>query len=761
MVITLILLTTIFLITLAGLSYFQIEKNISENTTKLSENFSNHLNNEIDKNVRLLNSSIHFIKNNPSIQQAFRNRNRSRLYNLSVPIFNEILLPNGISHFYFIRADHTTFLRVHAPDKHGDLIERQTTMKASQLNQDSYKLELGTMGTLTLRYVSPWKDTQGDQLGFIELGIDLPNLLNSLHSYIKNPMVLAIDKQNISQKNWQAGASLFHEKRLPWKTSEQHLFSATSLNKAYLQKLEANIQQGQLENEWTPVAVLDKQHTQVGTVFIATPYTTWRKEAFLEALFNSTLIASILLMMAFVMLYYTRKLYLTDNYLKQTLTELNLVASYDRLTNLHNREYFFSHFTQKLKGRQNNQSTCALCLIDIDNFKKINDQHYYGYGDEVLVAFSQYLKSLTPSEEQIARLGSDDFIMILEKFENRQKIEEFLTPLKRVDCFLEDKYRSIEITNSIGVCEVITPFSDLTAEQVFYRAELALHEAKRQGKQKIHFFEDDIEASLVRELHIEKGLIEAIQNDQLELYYQAKYNLKNRELSSFEVLVRWPQEDGSFISPAEFIPIAEKSRLIIELDNWVFQQACQQYLNWKSQGQDINLTINLSGRYLMETDLNESIIEYLDNLGIEPGKISFEITEHSLISAQEMHIQKLEALKNAGILIYLDDFGTGYSSLSYVQNFPVSVLKIDQAFVRHAPTKKKDFELMKAIVSMGHSLGLSVVAEGVETQQHEKAVQEVGCDNGQGYFYHRPQAADDIDFNAIGQIPKRPSPRVC
>lgn len=348
-------------------------------------------------------------------------------------------------------------------------------------------------------------------------------------------------------------------------------------------------------------------------------------------------------------------------------------------------------------------------------------------------------------------MGGDEFVLLVPR-SDMEYLGQLIASLILAEKVFDIEGQQIYISTSIGISHY--PEDGRTSDELLQHADVAMYHAKNQGKSRYQFFEPTMNEALHRQNFIENGLREAIVNNELQLYYQAQFNLENKELIGFEALARWIRPDGTVISPAEFIPIAEKSRLILELDKWVINEACRQYLVWLQEGFDCIIDVNLSGRYLDGTESKQSFCGIMEQYQIPAGKVNIEITENTLIEANELQINQLKTLSDKGIRLSLDDFGTGYSSLSYLKNFPVAVLKIDQSFVRDAPEDSNDFSLMQAIVAMGHSLGLEVIAEGIETQEHEKVAIEVGCDRVQGYFYHKPMPANALDFNQLCHLNK-------
>lgn len=603
------------------------------------------------------------------------------------------------------------------------------------------------MGTLTLRYVSPWINESGKLIGYIELGIDLPNLIQKLKTFENSPSITVFNKRDIEKKHWQTGESIFKEHRLDWNLAKDQLFIAYLLNATTLQQITQQPDYLHSSLEWIPISIENQQQTTIAELFVQSPYTLWKKEALTNAIVSSAIITAMILLVISFVLHFVRRIRQSDKNLHQAVAELNHMATHDALTKLYNRNYLFAQLEAYINSKLPNPAPFYICLLDIDHFKKINDQHFHGFGDLVLTAFADYLIQSLPQAKWLSRAGGDQFIFVLEH-QTQQAIQHALQPLKRFLCFQEDKYKTLEITSSIGVSfiDLNKESTSFCAEQAFHQAELAMLDAKQNGKQTSRFFQPELVSVVQREIKIENALKQAIENQELTLYFQKKYDLFTQQTTGVEALVRWPQAEGGFISPGEFIPIAEKSRLIIELDSWVFNAACKQYLKWQNEGTPTQININLSGRYLMEMNIEETILHQLERLNIPPKDFGIEITEHHIMTATSDHIQKIDTLKKAGIAVYLDDFGTGYSSLSYVQNFPISILKIDQSFVKNAPNNAKDFGLMKAIISMGHALDLKVIAEGIETQEHEQVARSLGCDLGQGYFYHRPQPPEAIEF---------------
>lgn len=741
-----------------GAAYVQFQSTLDRHIQKNLKDVTNQFHTRIQTETRFLEGSLRLLQNNDKLQQAFINEDRETLIHLTQPIFQQVFLPNQVTHFYLTGPDRVNFLRVHAPDRFGDLIDRHTQKTSAQTQRISTGIEMGVFGTSTLRSVLPWYNEQKELIGYLELGIDLDNVIQQLSDTTEHPMFMALDKKHLDRQSWQQAQSIF-EQKLPWTTFDQFVVSGnTGLTQKALMALPSPAQllesQSPLsapslflqQTSWQPVALKDVEQRPIGYLFVSLDLEQWQQSFWLKTFYSSLIFIFVSILVIIGVQHYRQRIHNAEEEVQTTLQELNYIASYDQLTDLPNRDLFFIELDQHIKEAQLFQQSLTVCFIDIDDFKKINDTMGHAFGDKLLKAISEYLLQHLREVDILSRFGGDEFVLLI-PHSDMDYLSAIIPYLLLTNQPFDIDHHHIYISTSIGISHY--PQDGEQGEALLRHADMAMYHAKHQGKSRYRFFEEEMNLALRHQNKIETALREAIKQNQLSLHYQAQFDLNTQEFLGFEALVRWITPDGAMISPGEFIPVAERSRLILELDDWVINEACRQYHVWAQAGYDISIGVNLSGRFLYERELKKDIVKKLEAYQVPYDRIGIEITENTLIEATDTQVKQLEVLAEKGIKLSLDDFGTGYSSLSYLKNFPVQVLKIDQAFVRDAPTDRNDYTLMEAIASMGHSLGLKVIAEGIETDAHEKVAKAVGCDRVQGFYYHKPQPANALDFNKL------------
>ena len=426
-------------------------------------------------------------------------------------------------------------------------------------------------------------------------------------------------------------------------------------------------------------------------------------------------------------------------------SKLKFLAYKDPLTNLSNRTDLMKRLRDAIaisKGLQ--QNTVAVLFMDLDQFKKINDTLGHKAGDELLCEVARRLKLVCRSEDIIARWGGDEFIVALQGDISKQtiasKAQEILDIMRRPVAINNKEF---SIPTSIGIA--LSEHGSMSADQLIQSADIAMYTAKVSGRDNYQHFEPYMAEAATRSVTVEGLIKQGLENKEFSLFYQPKVYSDGNKVIALEALIRWQHPEKGMISPGEFIPIAENSNLIIDLDEYVLRTAVNQLSQWKKQG--INSTpvsVNISGKSLISLQLVPYVERLLNEYQLPGHLLEIEITEGVLIQDIECCIQVLEQLKALNISISIDDFGTGYSSLNYLKRLPLDILKIDQSFVDECSTKEEDRQICATIVNLAQSLSLHVVAEGVENQQQLTTLMNLGCEIFQGYYFYKPLPAQEV-----------------
>ncbi|MAK48403.1 MULTISPECIES: EAL domain-containing protein [unclassified Marinobacter] len=430
---------------------------------------------------------------------------------------------------------------------------------------------------------------------------------------------------------------------------------------------------------------------------------------------------------------------------KQARDELYRRASFDDLTGLPNRHFMEAELSSRLDEADRLQQELAVVFIDLDNFKIINDTRGHHHGDSLLKAVAETLRGELRGGDLLSRFGGDEFVLLIFDFEGPEGIHELVCRLidaleHRVhlegDCY--------QVTASFGVS--LFPHNGTTVAELMGNADAAMYQAKETGKNGVCFYTPDINDRLVSYQEITNLLRDALNNDGLELFFQPQISLADRTCDSCEALLRCFHGQSRAVSPAIFIPVAEKSGLINRIGEWVIEAACKQLDAWQDTPlKNLRVDINLSGRQLTNPHLASHILETVERYNLQPNQLGVELTENEVFGTDESQTKQLEKLKQAGVHISIDDFGTGHSSLVYLRKLPVCGIKIDRSFLQHAMQNSADMAIMEAMVTVGHSLGLSVLVEGVETDEQAQLVTELGCDLAQGFLYAKPMPANKVE----------------
>ncbi|MBP3951559.1 EAL domain-containing protein [Bacillus suaedae] len=437
---------------------------------------------------------------------------------------------------------------------------------------------------------------------------------------------------------------------------------------------------------------------------------------------------------------------------KKTDEMVQYLAYHDTLTGLANRRLFYNELSEAFSAAKQHDHIVGLMFLDLDRFKFINDTLGHDIGDLLLVAVARRLEGCISSLDTISRLGGDEFTFILPN-STREKTAKVAKKISEVlsQVFIIEG-QEVYITASIGIS--IYPSDGGNIETLIKHADTAMYAAKDSGKDNFRFYTPSMNEVFSRHMLLEKGLREALKNNELELYYQPKIHIITGQVVGFEALIRWNHPYLGLVSPAEFIPLAEETGLIIPIGKWVLRSACLQARIWQQQGYSfVKMAVNLSVVQFQDEGLISEIIRVLAETGLAHDSLELEITEGISIDDNQSFLAKLIELKALGIRISIDDFGKGYSSLSYLQKLPIDTLKIDKSFIQ-GMTSEKGIDLVEAILTIGHQLNLTIVAEGVEEPSQLEMLRRLGCDELQGYLFSKPIPAEAVEEKLIelGQI---------
>lgn len=428
---------------------------------------------------------------------------------------------------------------------------------------------------------------------------------------------------------------------------------------------------------------------------------------------------------------------------KQSEELIHHLAYHDALTDLPNRRMYTQHLSREIMQAKRFQSNLAVLFLDLDRFKDVNDSFGHDVGDLLLVEAANRLKACLRPNDVAARLGGDEFTVLLSQLTDREEAaalaNRIMEALQR-PFILQD--HSFNVSCSIGIA--LYPQDGDNADDLLKRADTALYTVKSRGKNGYDFFDPTMEAKSLERILMENELRKAIEQEQFQIYYQPKIDIATDTLTGMEALVRWVHPELGVIPPNRFIPIAEETGMIIALGEWILRQACRQNKIWHDQGYLLKVSVNLSARQIYQKDLVEMIKQILAETELAAEWLELEITESIFVKMEEA-TAVLQQIRDIGIHISIDDFGTGYSSFSYIKSLPVDTIKIDASFIRDIHHNQESQAIVKAIVTIAQSLNMNVIAEGIELNDQAAALQQNGCDHGQGYLFSRPLATDDFE----------------
>jgi len=428
----------------------------------------------------------------------------------------------------------------------------------------------------------------------------------------------------------------------------------------------------------------------------------------------------------------------TDEELARREEELAFMATHDALTGLPNRTLILDRVEQMLARCARSQAQIAVLFVDVDNFKAVNDTLGHAAGDQLLQGVAARLDGVVRGSDALGRLGGDEFVVVCEELSSEagpelvaERLLEALRPSFKLGA---DEETHFTVSASIG----IAVGGRTSAEELLRQADIAMYQAKWDGKNRYAVFESGMQDTIQERAELETDLRDALERNEFFLAYQPTFALSDMSTTGVEALIRWKHPVRGIIPPDEFIPLAEETGLITEIGKWVLQHACSQGAVWRNAGYALGMAVNVSASQLDSDQLIADIEGALSNSGLEPGALTIEITETTLMRNVEETARRLAGIKQLGVRIAIDDFGTGYSSLAHLQRFPVDALKIDRSFIAGLSENKESETLIHTLVQLGKALSIETLAEGIEEQQQLSLLRGEDCDSGQGFLFARP-----------------------
>jgi len=428
----------------------------------------------------------------------------------------------------------------------------------------------------------------------------------------------------------------------------------------------------------------------------------------------------------------------------QELLKVSHLLQYDALTELPNSTLLGDRLPQAIAVCRRHDTQLAVMFIGLDRFKRINNALGYPVGDEMLKQVSQSLVATVRASDSVFRYGSDQFVLILNDIKHPQQTQYIAEKL--LGAISTTHYvagHDLSVTASLGIS--IYPNDSFSAVELIKNAETAMHTSKAHGPNDFSFFVNEMNLRAQAQQSLESAIRQGLQRDEFILHYQPKLDLSSGRIVGAEALIRWHQPDHGWIYPSAFIPVAEDSGLIVPLSQWVLRQACEQAQAWRAAGLPaLCISVNISAIDFRQRNFVANLAAILQRTGLTPSLLELEITESVLMQNVEDTLVTLQDIKALGVRLSIDDFGTGYSSLSYLRRFPIDVLKIDQSFVRGLGENSQDAQLISAIISLGKSLDLNIIAEGVETLEQLEFLKAHRCEEGQGFLFSKAVAAAEF-----------------
>ncbi len=504
----------------------------------------------------------------------------------------------------------------------------------------------------------------------------------------------------------------------------------------------------QLENHVHLLSKLSEQEERESWLNIQKNYIEFKTHEYkVIQLYETITIAFLAFFLIAILLTIRQQRLIKQNRKQQA--ELHHQAFFDPLTGIANRKNLEKTLDEKIEQAQHNQHSFYIALIDLDDFKNINDLLGHYAGDQLLQKTVSIFRKMIRHDDIFGRLGGDEFLIIFNEYTSHHQLIATLNQIKQAfnNPILVDG-NEFKITISIGVAcypkDVCAETSQIT-QHLIKSADIAMYEAKNRGKNQFHFYDAQLEARIQLEHKMDKEIERAIELNEFELYYQPQIDAKSQRVVGAEALIRWHHPQKGLTMPGEFIEFIEKGYHTSQFGEWVISNAIKQQKIWRNKGMLIPLSVNLSVKHILSPNFFQRISGLIEETGADLQQLVFEITEYELIQSQELAIHDLNKLQQNGFKFHLDDFGTGYSSLSYLSQLPVEAIKIDKSFIDYIAPGREKQNLVEAIIHIGDTLNKDIIAEGVETQYQVEFLRNSGCETLQGYYYSKPITANDFE----------------
>ncbi|MBI5138065.1 MAG: EAL domain-containing protein [Nitrospirae bacterium] len=705
---------------------------------------------EMLHDAETLHTAIDMVRNLPTVGDAFARGDRAALLAATAPLLAQLREQLGVTHFYFHGPDRVNLLRVHQPDRFGDRIDRFTTVQAQRTQSPVWGLELGPLGTLTLRMVAPWPGPSGETVGYVELGMEIDRVLDHIRRVLDVDMPLWLRKNLISRGGWEAGMWMMGRKGADWDAYPGVVLSGQSHSDLPARLLERAFDEtgvaarsiaydvGGNQFLGTPLPLTDVTGAQVGWMIVVSDVTAVY-HADTVKVFVAGAVA--LLVAALLALFFRWRIGMVARTLTHREEQVTHLATRDPLTGLVNRAGFLERLARALGEGPPDDRRTAVLVLDLDRFKSINDSLGHTVGDLVLKEVVARIAGVVREGDTLARLEGDEFAILAQGLKGEDTVEALAERVIHVtDPPIEMGASTLRLSCSVGVARAPEDGGD--ALELLRKADVAMHQAKAAGRGRYSFFAAEMGDRVAERMRLESAIHAALAQGQFQLYYQPQVGTRSRGIIGAEALIRWIHPEWGLIRPDRFVPILEETGLIREVGLWVIKQACRDAQAWNPA---MRVAVNLSPVQLADREFIGQVRTILDQQGMPPERLEFEITESILMERNDTVIANLGGIRELGIPLALDDFGTGYSSLSYLKHLPASVLKLDKSLVDDLGVDDAGSTIIEGMIWMAHALGMTVVAEGVETAPQLRALVRYECDVIQGYLFSGPLPMDAFD----------------